>query len=76
MCSADAIGIHDQITGDPEIPFCNGYFLVYLLIKPKELCCVKNNRGTSLIGEASYDQILRCRATFHIDVYVFESIHF
>jgi hypothetical protein len=59
MCSADAQGILDWITGYPGIHSSNSYFVIYLLLKPKELCFVKNNRGTSLIGEASYSQMMR-----------------
>lgn len=31
--------------------FCNVYFDIYLFFKLKEQCFVKNNRGTSLIGD-------------------------
>jgi len=69
MCSADVLGIRDGITGDPWIHFCNGYFVVYLLFKPNELCFVKNNRGNFIIGKASYSQIMRCRTTYNINIY-------
>jgi hypothetical protein len=39
-------------TDDPWIHYCNGHFVDYLLFKPKEFCFVKNNRDSSLVGEA------------------------
>ena len=69
MCSTDALGFRDRITGDPWIHYCNGCFVIYLLIKPKELRFVIINRSTFLIGEATYSQIMRFRATYNIDIY-------
>ena len=70
MCSADHLGFRDRITGDPWIHFSNGYLVVYLLLKPKELYFVKNNHGTPLIGDGNYSQIMQCRATYNILLYI------
>jgi len=69
MCSVDVLGICDRIRGDPWIHFCNGYFVVYLLLQRKELRVVKNNRGNSLIRKGGYSEIMLRRATYHIDTY-------
>jgi hypothetical protein len=69
MYSADDLGKLHQITGDPWIHFCNGYNVIYLLLQPMELRVVKNNRCNSLIRKAGYSEIMRRRATYHIDTY-------
>jgi hypothetical protein len=69
MCSADALGIRERITGGPWIHFFNGYFVVYLLFKPNDLCFVKNNSGNFIIDKASYSQIMRSRTTHNINIY-------
>jgi hypothetical protein len=42
--------ICDQLAGDPWIYFCHGCIKIYLFLKLKEKCFVKNNCGTPLIG--------------------------
>jgi hypothetical protein len=69
MCSVDALGICDRITGDPWIHFYYGYIVDYLLLQPKKLRFVKNNLGNSLIRKAGQREIMRRRATYHIDTY-------
>jgi len=42
----ESLEIHDQLTGDPRILFCNGYFDVRYF--------VENNSGTPLIGDVYF----------------------
>ena len=41
----------DQLLGDQWIHFCKGYLEVYLFFNSRSNFFVKNNRGTSLIGD-------------------------